>query len=146
MGFATIPILGLLLTLIGIYKRKENYGKIFLVIGSLLLLMTSYVIYQFKSEQSSRIECGYWNEIGIKKECSCSGEIVSSESSTGGKIFCEGKCSQNCVCYAPYKTDDSFIDWEGIREVNCDEMEEKIFEGYYGEKVIFDATPTPQKL
>ena len=48
MGFAIIPILGLLLTLIGIYKRKENYGKMFLVIGVLFLSLTLYMIYKIK--------------------------------------------------------------------------------------------------
>ena len=42
MGFAIISGLGVLLTLIGICKRKENYGKIFLVIGILFLLLTVY--------------------------------------------------------------------------------------------------------
>jgi len=48
MDIAIIPIIGLLLILIGIYKKKENYGKMFLVVGILLLLLTLYIIYKIK--------------------------------------------------------------------------------------------------
>jgi len=48
MGTAIIPVIGLLLTLTGIYKRKENYGKMFLVIGVLFLLLTLYMVYKVK--------------------------------------------------------------------------------------------------
>lgn len=148
MSFAIIPIIGLLLILIGIYKRKESYGKMFFVIGALFLLLTSYIVYKIKFESSSEklpVECGYWNEIGVKKECNCTGGITTSGNS-GGKFYCSGECLKSCVCHAPYKTDDSSMHWEGVKEINCDELEKKIFKGYYGEEVIFNAVLTPQKL
>jgi len=55
MGLAIIPVIGFLLTLIGIYKRKENYGKMFLAIGVLFLLLTLYIVYKVKF-QSKEIE------------------------------------------------------------------------------------------
>jgi hypothetical protein len=47
MDIAIIFILDILLILVGIYKRKENYGGILIVIGMLFLLLTLYMAYGF---------------------------------------------------------------------------------------------------
>lgn len=56
MGFIVVSIIGILLTLIGFWKRKKNCGKIFLVIGILFLLITLYMIFLVKFKMTKGLE------------------------------------------------------------------------------------------
>ena len=56
MGFSIIPILSFLFIVIGIYKRKKNYGKLLLVIGVLFLSVTLYMIFLVKFRMTKGLE------------------------------------------------------------------------------------------
>lgn len=72
-------------------------------------------------------ECGYWDEIGITKKCGCTGKITTN-SDIHGAYYCSGICSNDCVCRAPYKINES---WAGTKEIDCNELDRLVSEGYY---------------
>ena len=98
-----------------------------------VVLLITIVIF-VPSISSKKSECGYWDEIGLKKECACTGELTTS-GDIGAKTYCSGTCDLNdCKCRAPIRNETS-KEIIGLKEIDCNELDRLISEGYYGEGV-----------